>query len=61
MDEGGLMTDENIVSLTTLASQIADLRAKAEAHAHALSHLHGQLRELEGEMLRRQRPPEDWE
>ena len=55
------MTVENIVSLTTLASQIADLRAKAEAHAHALSHLHGQLRELEGEMLRRQRPPEDWE
>lgn len=55
------MPDDATVSLTVLASQIADLRGKAEAHAHALSHLHAQLRDLEHEMLRRQKPPEDWE
>ena len=53
--------DRDDVSLTDLATQIADARAQAEAHAQALSHLHARLAVLETEMLKRQRPPEDWE
>ena len=49
------------MTLTALAAEIADCRAKAEAHAQSLSHLHGRLRLLEDEMTRRQQPPEDWE
>ena len=60
MDEGRLM-ELDTPSLTTLATQIADLRAKAEAHARALSHLHAELRLLEEEMLRMQEVPDDWE
>jgi hypothetical protein len=60
MDEGGMMDDDG-VSLTQLAAQIADLRQQAEGHMQALSHLHGQLGMLEMEMVRRQQPPEDWE
>ena len=53
--------DDDGVSLTQLAAQIADLRSKAEGHVHALSYLHAQLRLLEAEMVKRQQPPEDWE
>ena len=49
------------MTLTALAAEIADCRSKAEAHAQSLSHLHGRLRMLEEEMVRRQQPPEDWE
>ena len=56
-----MVVDEDGVSLTQLAAQIADLRQQAEGHMQALSHLHGQLGLLEMEMVRRQQPPEDWE
>lgn len=60
MDEGRLMELET-PSLTTLTTQIADLRAKAEAHARAMSHLHAELRLLEEEMSKMQEVPDDWE
>lgn len=53
--------NEDTISLTELAARIADLRDKANMHAQALSHLHAELRTLEGEMLQRQAPAEDWE
>ena len=56
-----MVVDTDGVSLTQLAGQIADLRSKAQAHVHSLSHIHAQLRLLEAEMVKRQQPPEDWE
>lgn len=53
--------DIDAIPLNALATLIAETRAKAEAHATALSHLHGRLRELEQEMFDRQEPPTDWE
>jgi hypothetical protein len=49
------------LSVGALIDRIADLREKANAHAHALSHLHGELRVLEAQLADIYRPAEDWE
>lgn len=56
-----MVVDRDGVSLSELAAQISDLRLQAEGHVQALSHIHARLRLLETDMVRRQRPPEDWE